>query len=167
MNKEVLEQAQNLIMRVSMLDTKNIGRVATLDEIKSLQKDLDNRVPAWYIELISTIPLINLEFGFQEFEPEEGFDGISYLTWAEPDTIKEECIDAVPGCAVFDKGYICIASCSHSSGDPFFISIDEGYNPPVYRMDHNYGEDTEDILMMGKYKIAESLSNLFKNAFIE
>lgn len=166
MDYEVAQEAQNLISRLEEKDQNLEVRVATNDEIAILQERLDDCLPDWFIKLISSISLIDAEFGFKEFEPEEDFDGISYIIWADPSTIIEECLDAVPGCAIFEKGYICIASCSHGSGDPIFMPINKGTNPPVYRVYHEYGEDTELILKQGMNLISEKLSELFKNAIL-
>ncbi|CAH2215173.1 hypothetical protein [Tepidibacter aestuarii] len=128
--------------------------------------EIEKLLPYWFIELTSQIPLIGTEFGFQEFEPEEDFDGISYMLWNDTNAMIEESMDYIPGCAIFESGFICIASCSLGSGDPFFIPINKGDNPPVFRVFHEFGENTDEILKEGMELVSERLSDLFKKAII-
>ena len=53
--------------------------------------------------------LVGSEFGFQEDE-----DDISYMLWADPNTIIDESLDCFPGRAIFERGYICILVCEIS-----------------------------------------------------
>ncbi|WP_242972909.1 tyrosine-type recombinase/integrase [Anaeromicrobium sediminis] len=69
-------------------------------------------------------------------------------------------------CAILERGYMCIASCSSGSGDPFFIPINQGDNPPVFRVFHDFGEDTDLILKEGMSLVAEKLSDFFRNAIV-
>lgn len=166
MSGEIISEATRLYERLNAKYTQNTIRAASADEINQLQMRLGNKVPNWFIELISQVPLIGAEFGFHEFEPAESFDGVSYMIWADPNTIIEESLDYIPGRAIFEHGFICVASCSHGSGDPFFIQIGNDENPKVYRVFHDCGDDSKLILKEGMSLASEKLSDLFKDAVI-
>jgi hypothetical protein len=159
-NSKVLVEAVNLIERIN----NNTLRVITNEEACLLQIKFNNCLPNWFIELISKVPLVGSEFGFQEDETEE--DDISYMLWADPNTIIDESLECFPGRAIFERGYICIASCSHGSGNPFFIPINKGDNPSVYRVYHDLGDNPDIILKEGLSLISERLSDLFKKAVV-
>jgi hypothetical protein len=46
-------------------------------------------------------------------------------------------------------------------GDVYAINNKDGYNPPVYLIDHEYDEETEEILE-NKLLVVRELSDLFK-----
>ena len=66
-----------------------------------------------------------------------------------------------PGLAIFEMGYICIASDPTGGGDPYFININEGDNPAVYQIYHDVSDLGEEIIAEGRKMIATSFSELF------
>ena len=71
----------------------------------------------------------------------------------------------VPGCVVYEKGYIYIRIEAHI-GDAFAINIYEGNNPAVYLLSHDYDEDSEQIFN-NKQRVLRKLSDLFLIATLE
>ncbi len=141
-----------------------VGRKATLEEINSINRDCNNIIPNWYAELLMKYPICGLELGWQQFEPEEDFDGINWMQWSKPEMMKSEMIEAYPGIAIYKHGYLNVATCSHGSGDPYFININEGENPRVLQVFHDVSEKFEIIVKEGIDIVAESLSEFFKKA---
>jgi hypothetical protein len=159
MDVEVKNSVSLLLERVSKR-----GRVATLEEINSLNQDCDGIVPAWYAELLLEYPICELEIGWQQFEPEDDFDGINWMQWSNPEMMRAEMLEAYPGVAIYKHGYLNVATCSHGSGDPYFINTNEGENPRVLQVFHDVSENYEIIVSEGIDVVAESLSEFFKGA---
>ncbi|MFZ3591904.1 hypothetical protein ACOI1C_22535 [Bacillus sp. DJP31] len=113
-------------------------------------------MPNWYIELYTTVPLIDAEFGVQEDEQDEDYDGISYMIWGGADDILEESTKYEPGISALKDGYVFVASCSHGSGDPIYVKLSSDA-PRVYSIYH------DDLT---KAQLLENLASLFKNAII-
>jgi hypothetical protein len=78
--------------------------------------------------------------------------------------VQDEFYELYPGCAIGKLGYICIAEDPTGSGDPYFINIYEGDNPPVYQIYHDVSDIGEEIIQGGREKIVNQLSELFKIA---
>lgn len=155
-NKIVIS-AQQLIERLQAEYPKFIGRRATIEEIKELQNKLTINLPDWYIDLYSNVEIIDAEFGFQEFEVDGDYDGISYLIVGDIKAILEESLEYIPGMNVLEKGYIFFGSCSHGSGDSLFLNLmnEENHDPPVFRIYHD--DNSID-------QISNSISELLINA---
>ena len=155
-NNNIIIEAQRLLERIKLEYPNFIGKKATESELAKLEKELNLKLPEWYVELYKTIPLINAEFGIQEFEPEENFDGVSYMILDSVDDIIKESTKYEPGISALEDGYVLLASCSHGSGDPIFINL-RSKEPSVVRI---YHDD------YSKNQLAEDLASLFKNAII-
>jgi hypothetical protein len=117
-------------------------------------------------ELLTAIPLGGLEIGWQAYEPKDDYDGVEWIELSDASGIRSESIECYPGLAILPAGYINIGSCSGGSGDPYFISVDEGDDPPVYQVYHDVGDTAEAILTEGRRCVASSLSLLFQTAII-
>lgn len=128
-------------------------------EWHALNGEMGQKIPAWFIELFTKYQLsdVNLEIVDQEDEEME-----YVLEFVHPDLMKEESLEAFPGCAILDHGYICIAADPTGGGDPYFINTLEGDNPAVYQVYHDVSDQGEEILAHGKRKVADSLSMLFE-----
>ncbi|MEI4803707.1 SMI1/KNR4 family protein [Bacillus sp. FJAT-51639] len=135
------------------------GKIATVEEIEELQSKLMNLLPEWLTDLMRTTPLCASKIIWQEFLPSEDDDGISLMLLLDKDEMIMETIEAIPGYAVFEKGYISIGSCLMHTGNPYFICIHEGEDPPVYRLVHDYGEETDEIIE-NRELVADKFSNL-------
>ena len=162
MKSEVEGSLITLLERVS-----KVGRKATFEEIKYINQKCNNIIPDWYAELLIRYPICGLELGWQQFEPEEDFDEVNWMVWSNPEMMQSEMIEAYPGIAIYKYGYMNIASCSHGSGDPYFMNINESKNPPVLQVFHDVSDNYEVIVKQGIDIIAGRLSDFFKNAIVE
>nr|WP_256371026.1 SMI1/KNR4 family protein [Psychrobacillus sp. OK028] len=100
-----------------------VGKTATESDLTRLEKELKIKLPEWYIELYTTVPLIDAEFGIQEDEPDEDYDGVSYIIWGGVDDIIDESTKYEPGISALEDGFVFLASCSHGSGDPIYAKL--------------------------------------------
>ncbi|UOQ50392.1 SMI1/KNR4 family protein [Gracilibacillus caseinilyticus] len=155
-NNESISEAKQLIERIKLKYPEFVDKTASESDIARLERKLNIKLPKWYIELYTTVPLIGAEFGVQEDEPIGDYDGVSYMIWGSVDDIIEENTEYEPGTSALKDGYVFIASCSHGSGDPIFIKLNSD-EPGVCRIYH------DDFT---KSQLAENVVSLFKNAKI-
>jgi hypothetical protein len=155
-NNEVIFEAKRLIERIKLKYPDFVGKTATESDLAKLEKELQLKLPEWYIELYTTVPLINAEFGIQEDEHDEDYDGVSYIIWGGVDDIFDESTKYEPGISVLEDGFVFLASCSHGSGDPIYVKLSSKQQSVfrIYHDDHS------------KNQLAEDLTSLFKNAII-
>lgn len=151
----VKKALENLINRT---DPKAMfGRKVDKTEFDALNLKANNIIPEWFIELHTKYPFSNMILELQDSEVE---DCEYVLEIAPPKWIESELFDLVPGCCIAEFGYLCIAEDPTGGGDPYFININEGINPPVYQIYHDISDNGKEILDEGKVKIANSLSEL-------
>ena len=146
---------------------KKAGRSGQLTDAKTMNKlvnDMGEKIPAWYVELVVNFPLCGLEIAWQSDEPTEGYDGIAWMEWSDPNGIRSESLDCFPGRAIPEKGWINVASDLMGGGDPYFLPTDKGDNPPVYQVYHDVSDKADVILANGCRLVAASLSDLFQQA---
>lgn len=161
MNTQLKTEIQSFLTRASSEDM-DMGEFALADDFQALDAALFAQIPTWYKEVLTQHPLAYQIVAIPHINPD--FEGVYHIIEIlGPEGIAAESMECYPGIAVFDDGYICIGSDEEGSGNPFFISIHEGDNPPVYQLEHGISEHGEEILAQGKTKIANSLSELFKN----
>lgn len=126
-------------------------------DYQNLDEKVKRNIPYWLNEILITYPLANYQLEFVSKNHVEynlcfvGFKGIN-----------DEYNDFYPGCVISEYGYICIAEDPTGSGNPFFININEGKNPPVYQIIHDVSEIGEVILQQGRILVTDKMSNLFK-----
>ncbi|WJE55558.1 hypothetical protein QRE66_28880 (plasmid) [Bacillus cereus] len=155
---ELYESALEMIKR-----SKISARVASVTEINLLKEELGKNLPGWLINLMSQVPICSSHLVVPVTVENEEFKLL--IDFLDPKELIQENKFLVPGCAVFSRGYLCIGVES-GIGNPYAINIREGNNPPVYLLDHECGEDTEQIIK-NKEVIVERLSDLFSIAFID
>jgi hypothetical protein len=137
------------------------GRRVSHTEIKELQARLTIPLPDWYVELLSTYPLAGLDLDFPLYEAEGDEDGYFPIEIATPQNIISETEECYPGLAIRELGYACLAIDPTGGGDPYFIKVAEGDNPPVYQVYHDVSDVGTEIEAMGMVKIADSLAEFF------
>jgi len=135
-NNEVIIEAERLVERIKLKYPEFVGKTATKSELANLEKELKIKLPEWYIKLYTTVPLIDAEFGIQEYEPDEDYDGVSYIIWGRVDDIIDESTKYEPGISLIGDGYVFSASCSHGSGDPIYLKL-SSKQPSVFRIYHD------------------------------
>jgi hypothetical protein len=157
--------AESLVLRAAAVGQH--GRVVHSDEMRSLVAALGGIYPGWLAELLTNVPICGLELGWREFEPEPDYDGVSWLFWSDSRNILSESVECYPGLVIPPSGFVNVASCSMGTGDPYFISVHEGIDPPLYRVYHDVGHEADVILAGGRIVVAQRLSDFFANAMIE
>ena len=165
MSEVIFQEAKNFIEKAEKLGEKYIGRTATNEEIQLLNDKFGDKIPSWYCKLISELPLIHMEIGWQAYEPEEDYDGIAYVEIYQPSHMIDESFEAYPGIPILERGFICIGGDPTGSGDPYFINFDS-QNPPVFQIYHDSGDNPDEILKHGKAEVANSLAEFFRNGVI-
>lgn len=166
MSNIVYIEAQAFISICQKNGEKYLGRTATQEEIELLGNKFGELIPIWFLNLISELPLIKMEIGWQAHEPEDDYDGIESVEICTPQFMIDESFNAYPGIPILDKGYVCFGIDPRGSGDPYFINFKED-NPSVYQVYHDAGDEAETILLYGKVLVANTLSDLFKNAKLQ
>jgi hypothetical protein len=129
-----------------------------------LNAEMNARIPAWYVELLTSIPICGLELEWQADVPDDEDDGIAWIEWCGVKGIRSESLECYPGRAILERGYINVASDSTGGGDPYFIPTDQEDDPPVYQVFHDMGDQADQILAEGRQLIAPSLSDFFRFA---
>ena len=161
----LLEAALSLVERASARGKR--GRLLTNAELQTLQQKLGGVYPVWLSDLLTSAPLCGLELGWQAYPPEGDFDGIQWLEWADAAGVVSESVDCYPGAVILPSGYVNVASCSGGSGDPYFVCIHDGQDPPLYQVFHDVSDQPEVILAEGRALVAPSLSQFFASALLE
>jgi hypothetical protein len=98
------------------------------------------------------------------YEADDASDGFTSLRLARPQDIYSETEKCYPGVAIRKLGYSCLAIDPTGGGDPYFMKVSEGDNPPVYQVYHDVSEIGSIIEAEGMTKIANSLSEFFTKA---
>lgn len=140
------------------------GKKVSSDEIKELQSRLELRLPEWYLELMSKYPLAGLDLDYPLNEAEADDDGYRPIKMATTTDIYSESVECYPGLAMTELGYACLAIDPTGSGDPYFLKVAGGDNPPVYQVYHDVSDIGTEIEAKGMVKIANSLSEFFGKA---
>ena len=158
----LLHAAREPVERASRLG--HAGRTMTRDELRTLDEKLSGAYPSWLSELLTLVPLCGLELGWQELEPARDFDGVAWLEWCDARGVLSESVDCHPGLAILEAGYVNVASCTMGSGDPYFVCIHDGGDPPLYRVAHDVSDSADVIVAEARTLVAPSLSDFFNVA---
>lgn len=161
MNIEIENSLNSLLERIP-----KFGKKAILEEINAINQNCSEILPDWYAKILLNYPVCGLEIGWQQYEPEEDFDGINWMMWSNLEMMQSEMIDAYPGIAIYKHGYLNVATCSHGSGDPYFINVKEGDNPRVLQVFHDVSDEYKIIVEEGIDIVANSLSDFFQNCIV-
>jgi len=129
-------------------------------------RDAKGRIPLWYVELITTVPICGLELGWQAQEPVGDYDGVEWMEWSDPRNMRSESIDCYPGLAILEHGYVNVASDLSGGGDPYFIAAGKSQDPPLYQVYHDVSDEAKAILAEGRNLVTRSLSGFFRKAII-
>jgi len=141
------------------------GRVLTDQEAHTLMDEI-SVYPQWLLQLLKTVPLCGLEIGWQAYDPEPEDDGVAWLEWCDASGVISESVEAYPGLAILPAGYINIAGDSCGGGNPYFICIHDGEDPPMYQVYHDVGDEAGVILKDGRRTVSASLSEFFRSGVV-
>ena len=121
-------------------------------------------MPDWYVYLLSTYRLAGAKMDFPRYETKDDYDSFEPLQLATAKDIYSETELCYPGFAIRDLGYICLATDLTGSGDPYFIKVTDGDNPPVYQVYHDVSDIGTVIEREGMEMMADSLAEFFMKA---
>ena len=141
------------------------GRTLTLEERQRVSSSL-SIYPAWLLDLLSHVPLCDLELGWQAFDPEPDYDGVNWVRVSDADGLLWESLEGYPGLGILPAGYVNFGGDADGGGDPYFLPVNEGDDPPLYQVYHDVGADTEIILTEGRRLVTPQLSEFFKTAIL-
>jgi hypothetical protein len=111
----------------------------------------------WLIDLLGEFPLIGSILTLDENHDlsEMGVE----LRWLKPADMLQEAREMSPGKEVLEEGYLPVGECLLGSGDPYFLRMSDGQDPPVVRVPHDAPSAVE--------VVRPSLSDFLANAVIE
>lgn len=159
MNTSVEQAVKTYLGKVSY-PGKKIGKI----EMLGLQLRLAVRLPGWYVKLLSKYPLAGAYLDYPVYEADDLSDGYQPLRLARARDIYSGTEKCYPGFAIRKLGYACLAIDPKGSGNPYFMKISEGDNPPIYQVYHDVSEIGSVIVEKGMLKIADSLAEFFIKA---
>ncbi len=144
-------------------DSFGKGLIVARQKWNSTNKAMGGRIPEWFIDLFTSYPLSHALIEIKDREDDE----MEYvLEFVSPEWMESESLEAYPGCAILEHGYICIAADPTGGGDPYFINVNESDDPAVYQIYHDISDVAEEIIAHGRQKIAESFSELFELGYL-
>ncbi len=152
--------AKSLTERASAVGLK--GRCFAADDVKEIR----SRIPAypqWLADLLREFPLCGLELGWQAYPATPEFDGVDWVEVSLAECVISETLELYPGLAIHPAGYINFGG-GCGSGDPFFISVHDGPDPPLYRVFHDVSDKADVILSQGREMVAPHLSHFLESA---
>ena len=141
------------------------GRTLTADERHRLAAAMP-AYPAWMLDLLATVPVCGLELGWQAYDREPGFDGVAWIEVSNADGILWESCKGYPGLAILPAGYVNFGGDSGGGGDPYFVPVREGKDPPLYQVYHDVGSDAATILAEGRRLVSPRLSEFLRAAVL-
>lgn len=153
-NPLLLTNLQSFLSREH--EIKFPGAKERQEDYDTLAEELKSLLPDWFQELLLNYPLTGLVIDINGNTEDE-----LSIEFAGFENVQDEFYDLYPGCAIGRLGYLCIGEDPTGSGDPYFINIKDGDNPPVYQVYHDAGDVGEEIIEHGCVKIANKLSDLF------
>lgn len=166
MNSQLNNAVSNFL--VSARNAGISGTILTIEEFSVLNSKLDGMLPKWFEELITTYPLLNMEFYYPFNETGSlGDEEVMNIEIVRAIDMVNETMEAYPGYAIRELGYFCITRDVTGAGDPCFICNKHGDNPPVYLVYHDVSDVAAEIEAKGMVKIADNLSQLFDKAVFD
>lgn len=140
------------------------GRAVTADEAAELPAALPFALPAWLVNLLRNYPLTESEFSLSE--DDDASEMGAEIKWLTPAQMISEATECFPGMAAAPIGYLPVGMCLEGSGDPYFININNGENPPPVRIPHEAIDDADALREEEIEIVSPSLSRFFKDAEI-
>jgi hypothetical protein len=164
MNPKVRAAALRLVGRAAAQGRR--GTTADAHALAAFARDTGGRIQPWYAELLTGIPLCGLELGWPAYPPTAGESGTAWMRWSDVSDLRAESLNRHPGLDILDRGYVNVALDLEGDGAPYFIPVDGGDDPPVYRVYDEAGWGPERIVAEGMVLVARSLSELFSTALL-
>lgn len=115
-------------------------------------------IPKFWIKFLDENALRGVECEIPKDADLSQLDG-GCLEVFDETNILDEANNFYPGLVVKNDGYIPVAGCSHGSGDPYFININDGEFGPLYRIYHDdvhddsYDKNQAIEVVLANYKL--------------
>lgn len=165
MNQEIQMSIEQFLRKANQNGLA--GELISREEANILNNQLNCLIPDWYINLLTTYPISGIELAYQAFPPEQDYDGILWIEILNSKGIFEETNNFYPGIAIQSLGYFCIGGDAAGGGNPYFVSANQGDNPPVFQVYHDVSDDGAEIVKNGMRMVAQTLSQLFDIAILD
>lgn len=149
-------------MVISALENIRLsGRQATPDEVATLEsKFRPDFLPPWLIETLINFKLIGVTFTLSESD--DASDMGADVFWLSPAQMLSEAFESQPGISVLGDGLFPVGACAIGTGDPYFIDLNAGYDPPLMRVLHEYIGSPDAVEM-----VSPRLSEFFRKATVD
>ena len=163
MQPKSVQAAERTVARAKAVGLR--GSTIAVADLDSLEADLGFVFPVWLRHLLTEIPLSGVPLGLQVQPPDGEDDGVAFVEWATAADIRSESISCYPGLAICGLGYVNVAG-NDGTGDPLFVCIHDGDDPPLYRVFHDVSDKGDVIVAQGRELIAPTLSSFFDSAIV-
>src|SRR5262245_17554668 len=80
--------------------------MATEEQCSALAASWGLPLPEWLSALLQTYSLCGAELFWQAYPPEDDFDGLSYITLADPGRLAVESAELTPGREILPLGFV-------------------------------------------------------------
>jgi hypothetical protein len=152
MSQQVVDAARRMVARMPVSTRAQRLDAAGAARIRS---EYGAAVPAWYVELLQTVPLAGRIVQFTR-------NGETWDVWWADDKVIALERHAIPGVRVAAEGYVPVAIDPTGSGNPFFVKF-ESDDPPLLQLLHDrVGPDGE--LAGAVVVVCGSLTGFFEEA---
>lgn len=151
--KQFIEKAENINAK---------GKALRQEQVRILQQSTDLVLPDWYTNMVLNYPIFGIELEIYEAE----YENKSIIEISSFQNLLNESNEAYPGLEARKYGYINFGSCLQGSGDPIFINLTIGDNPPVVRLYHDDLLKDKTLENGGGHIIANSISEFLTEATI-
>lgn len=138
------------------------GRVLTAAEVGELKTAFPFTIPEWLAGLLMNYPLAESEWSLSE-EDDETELGVE-MRWLTPSQMINEALETFPGIAASPRGYLPVGMCLEGTGDPYFINVGDGDNPPLVRIPHEAVDENDALLEEQVEVVCSQLSEFFEQA---
>jgi len=141
------------------------GKPVTAAESEVLRNKISAQlIPTWLLDALMVYPIVGTRFRFSEEQDHSGL-GVD-MRWLTPAQTISEAIEAYPGIPASVCGYLPIGMCLQGSGDPYFLKMISGDDPPVVRIPHQAVRENK-LLEDQVELVTEHLSTFLDQAKID
>lgn len=121
------------------------GQISTADQFAALNSEFSNAIPIWYAQLLAHFPLADLSLGWQAHEPEDDFDGMTWIVLSDASMLRA-LLESYPAMYLHDRGYFPIANDATGAGNVFLLPSDGGPTSPLYELWHDVAHDPDTLV---------------------
>jgi hypothetical protein len=91
---------------------------------------------------------------------------VQWVEVSNADGVLWESLEGYPGLGILPAGYVNFAGDGAGGGDPYFLPVREGEDPPLFQVYHDVGTDAETILENGRRLVAARLSEFLRACMV-